>query len=95
MIPRLLSRTSSNSSVSTPPIGVVIKTYMAANGATEPGGWISWGEIDYSNWKIVRTEEGKDVEDNLTALLEMIGTLGGTRPNWSADECVLPRFAHI
>jgi hypothetical protein len=52
----------------------------------EPGGWISWGEIDYSSWRIVRTEEGEHVEDNLTSLLEMIGTLGGTKPNWIADE---------
>ncbi|KAI1076814.1 S-adenosyl-L-methionine-dependent methyltransferase [Whalleya microplaca] len=60
----------------------------------KPGGWISWGEIDYSNWKIVRTEEGKDIEDNLTPLLEMIGTLGGTRPNWTTDDWPirLPEF---
>ena len=56
----------------------------------EPGGWISWGEIDYSCFKIVRTEDGKDVEDNMSELLEMIGTLGGTRPNWTADEFVKP-----
>ncbi|OTA58319.1 hypothetical protein K449DRAFT_436681 [Hypoxylon sp. EC38] len=60
----------------------------------KPGGWISWGEMDYSSWKIVRTEEGNDVEDNLTPLLEMIGTLGGTRPNWTADDWPirLPKF---
>ncbi|KAI0014478.1 S-adenosyl-L-methionine-dependent methyltransferase [Xylariaceae sp. FL0662B] len=60
----------------------------------KPGGWISWGEIDYSSWKIVRTEEGKDVEDNLTPLLDMIGTLGGTRPNWTTDDWPirLPEF---
>ncbi|KAK0672538.1 S-adenosyl-L-methionine-dependent methyltransferase [Cercophora samala] len=52
----------------------------------KPGGWISWGEIDYSAWKIVRTENGKDVVDHLTPLLEMIGTLGGTRPNWTTDD---------
>ncbi|KAI0892638.1 S-adenosyl-L-methionine-dependent methyltransferase [Annulohypoxylon nitens] len=52
----------------------------------KPGGWISWGEMDYSSWRITRTEEGKDVEDNLTPLLETIGTLGGTRPNWTADD---------
>lgn len=52
----------------------------------EPGGWISWGEIDYSQFKIVRTTDGDDVEDNMTKLLEMIGTLGGTRPNWTTDE---------
>ncbi|KAI1377900.1 S-adenosyl-L-methionine-dependent methyltransferase [Hypoxylon crocopeplum] len=52
----------------------------------KPGGWISWGEIDYSNWNIMRTEEGKCVEDNFTALLEMIGTLGGTKPNWTTDD---------
>lgn len=59
---------------------------MVANDTIEPGGWVSWGEIDYSDWKIVRSEEGKEIEDNLTPLLEMIGTLGGTRANWSADE---------
>ncbi|KAK0744967.1 S-adenosyl-L-methionine-dependent methyltransferase [Apiosordaria backusii] len=52
----------------------------------KPGGWISWGEIDYSKWKTVRTEEGEDIEDNLTLLLEMIGTLGGTKPNWTTDD---------
>lgn len=52
----------------------------------KPGGWVSWGEIDYSDWKIVRTDEGNEIEDSLTPLLEMIGTLGGTRNNWAADD---------
>ncbi|KAI2615889.1 S-adenosyl-L-methionine-dependent methyltransferase [Hypoxylon sp. NC1633] len=60
----------------------------------KPGGWISWGEINYSNFKIVRTEDGNDTEDSLTPLLEMIGTLGGTRPNWTTDDWPLrlPEF---
>ncbi|KAK4651758.1 hypothetical protein QC762_0095990 [Podospora pseudocomata] len=60
----------------------------------KPGGWISWGEIDYSRWKIVRTKEGKNITDNLTPLLEMIGTLGGTKPNWTTDDWPvrLPEF---
>ncbi|KAI1475583.1 S-adenosyl-L-methionine-dependent methyltransferase [Daldinia eschscholtzii] len=63
-------------------------------GLLKPGGWISWGEMDYSTFKIIRTEEGKDVEDSLTPLLEMIGTIGGTRPNWTADDWPirLPQF---
>lgn len=52
----------------------------------EPGGWISWGEIDYSRWNIVRTKEGQDATDHLTPLLRFIGTLGGERPDWAADE---------
>ncbi|TRX93371.1 hypothetical protein FHL15_005646 [Xylaria flabelliformis] len=52
----------------------------------KPGGWISWGEIDYSRWEVVRTMEGRDVVDNLTPLLRHIGTLGGKRPNWAADD---------
>lgn len=44
------------------------------------------GEIDYSDWKIVRSERGKKIDDNLTPLLEVIGTFGGTRETWSADE---------
>lgn len=66
----------------------VYDSLILTSSHTEPGGWISWGEINYSNWEIVRTERGKDVPDSLTPLLEMIGTLGGTRPNWSADEYV-------
>ncbi|KAI1386117.1 S-adenosyl-L-methionine-dependent methyltransferase [Hypoxylon trugodes] len=60
----------------------------------KPGGWISWGEMDYSSWKIMRTEDGRDVEDNLTPLLEIIGTLGGTRSNWTTDDwpIKLPKF---
>ncbi|KAK3374773.1 S-adenosyl-L-methionine-dependent methyltransferase [Podospora didyma] len=60
----------------------------------KPGGWISWGEIDYSSWKIVRTADGKAVQDNMTPLLEMIGTLGGTKPNWTTDDWPirLPEF---
>ncbi|KAK4200389.1 S-adenosyl-L-methionine-dependent methyltransferase [Triangularia verruculosa] len=60
----------------------------------KPGGWISWGEIDYSGWKIVRTKEGIETEDNLSPLLEMIGTLGGTKPNWTTDDWPirLPEF---
>ncbi|OTA99274.1 hypothetical protein M426DRAFT_16569 [Hypoxylon sp. CI-4A] len=60
----------------------------------KPRGYISWGEMDYSSFKIMRTEEGKDVKDNLTPLLQTIGTLGGTRPNWTADDWPirLPKF---
>jgi hypothetical protein len=54
----------------------------------EPGGWISWGEIDYSRWKITRTNDLHDTQDNITPLLRMIGTIAGTRPDWTSDELV-------
>ncbi|KAF2681997.1 S-adenosyl-L-methionine-dependent methyltransferase [Lentithecium fluviatile CBS 122367] len=52
----------------------------------KPGGWISWGEIDYSSWKTVKTEEGEEAHDHITPLLRMIGTMGGTRPDWTVDD---------
>ncbi|KAH8901368.1 S-adenosyl-L-methionine-dependent methyltransferase [Thozetella sp. PMI_491] len=52
----------------------------------KPGGWIQWAEMDYSRWEVIRTKEGKDVEDSWTPLLEMVGTLGGTKPNWALDD---------
>ncbi|OAK99154.1 hypothetical protein IQ06DRAFT_294576 [Phaeosphaeriaceae sp. SRC1lsM3a] len=60
----------------------------------KPGGWISWGEIDYSRYRAVRATEGSDAQDNITPLLRMIGTMGGTRPDWTADDWPirLPEF---
>lgn len=52
----------------------------------KPGGRISWGEIDYSNWKIIHTSDADPAEDSLTALLDYIGTIGETRPSWVRDE---------
>ncbi|KAI8633184.1 S-adenosyl-L-methionine-dependent methyltransferase [Xylariaceae sp. FL1651] len=51
----------------------------------KPGGWISWGELDYSELAIVKTEGGKEVGDDLLQLWEVMGTLGGTKPSWAAD----------
>ncbi|KAI4195383.1 MAG: hypothetical protein LQ346_003459 [Caloplaca aetnensis] len=51
-----------------------------------PGGWISWGEYDYSRWEIVQTAGKPDNgSDDLTALLDYVGTIGGTRPNWARN----------
>lgn len=52
----------------------------------KPGGWISWGEYDYSQWRIVQTAENTESEvDDLTTLLDYVGTIGGTRPNWARN----------
>ncbi len=52
----------------------------------EPGGWISWGEYDYSHWKTIQTSDKPDTEiDVLTTLLDYVGTIGGTRPNWAQN----------
>ncbi|KAL8950534.1 MAG: hypothetical protein Q9222_003444, partial [Ikaeria aurantiellina] len=52
----------------------------------KPGGWISWGEYDYSQWQIMQTTEGPQSGiDGLTTLLDYIGTIGGTRPNWARN----------
>lgn len=52
----------------------------------KPGGWISWDEYDYSQWRIIHTSDKSNIEINdLTTLLDYVGTIGGTRPSWALD----------
>ncbi|KAF4629300.1 hypothetical protein G7Y89_g8850 [Cudoniella acicularis] len=52
----------------------------------KPGGYISWGEYDYSKWEIVRSKQATGGSiDHLTSLLDDIGTIGGTKPDWARN----------
>lgn len=59
---------------------------MADNWGKDSGGYISWGEMDFQTWEVVRTSAGSDADPaHITDLLDYVGTVGGTRPDWARD----------
>ncbi|CAF9936828.1 hypothetical protein IMSHALPRED_010916 [Imshaugia aleurites] len=49
----------------------------------KPGGYISWSEYEYKSLEVISTSI-PEVEDSITPLLHFIGSIGETKPSWTA-----------
>ncbi|KAL9077080.1 MAG: hypothetical protein Q9157_003476 [Trypethelium eluteriae] len=57
----------------------MLRNLMKMLSMQEPGGWLSWGEWDFTTWEIIRTPSAPKENDELERIREFTSTLGGTK----------------